>query len=71
MDSVYDVWTGESCCGVAHAHELVHTFGFLDPSSSDTLAWEVDVTEYISDQISSIVQTGKANIPTKSTFNMV
>ena len=60
MDSVYDFFTGgEACCGVAHGQELIHTFNFYEPSDNP-LAWEVDVTEYISNQISSIVKTGNA-----------
>ena len=52
----------DTCCGIAHGTELLYTFGWTsDPSRAflEQAAWDQTVSEYIGDQISSIVKTGK------------
>ena len=56
---------GESCCGFAHAAELIYTFG--GTSGDPTLLWDQAVSDYIVDQVASIVRTGE-NGYKKSTF---
>ena len=63
METKIDILTfAETCCGVAHGSELLYTFGYKsDPNLAflGQAAWNQAVTDYIGDQISSIVKTGK------------
>ena len=69
MDTERNLFSSEaSCCGVAHASELFNTFGWIHPYAADTLPWELEVSDYIIDQISSIVKTGTISYPSSHSY---
>ena len=63
MDTEIDVEppVRESCCGVAHGSELLYTFNFLTYYRDEpgVQVWEDEVRDYMANQISSILNTGR------------
>jgi len=62
MSEVFDVLSAEiSCCGVPHDSEQIYTM--IDPSRLPvtTRLWETPLSQYITNQFSSIINTGKTH----------
>ena len=49
----------ESCCGVAHAADLLYTFNFIESYFADSMkVWEVEASNFMAKQLDSIINTG-------------
>ncbi len=63
-DTEFDIVNGQrSCCGVAHAAEILYTFGYLRNwgfgGNVGGKGWEMDLTTYIMSHFTSIVNNGE------------